>query len=310
MTKQQSTAIVVDAKQAYGDISEYLLGKQKAIANIAPKYLDTERMIRLALGASSRRPQLLQCSPKSWMAALMDCAYYGIEPNEQLGHAYLVPYMNNKVRQLEVQFQIGYKGYLLLAKEHADLVVSTEIVYQAEIDQRRFRRTPDDPGRPFKYDPIEDEEARGEPGGAYAAGRRPGATDWDYFTYLRKAEIEGYRGRSRAANNGPWVTDWEAMAKKTAIRRMMSNVPLKPGSRLGAALAQDETLEREGEVIRAQDWQVEDGRSVTSGSSSKADRLAVELAEKAKTASDSSPSVIQAAEEPVATEAQQDLFVP
>ena len=46
------------------------------------------------------------------------------------------------------------------------------------------------------------------------------------FVYLTKDEIEKFRNRSKAKNNGPWVTDYEAMAKKTALRRLANLMPL------------------------------------------------------------------------------------
>lgn len=49
----------------------------------------------------------------SFLAALMNAAQLGLEPNTPLGQAYLIPYKNKSV--LECQFQIGYKGLIDLA---------------------------------------------------------------------------------------------------------------------------------------------------------------------------------------------------
>jgi len=297
-TKNQSTALVTDPKQAYGELQEYLLAKSAAIRNVAPKYMDTERMIRLALGASSRAPRLLQCSPKSWLMALMDCAYYGIEPNPALGHAYLVPYQNRKLagQPFEVTFQIGYKGLVLLACESGGFDdVEARIVYAGELAADHFQETPEDPARPFRHRPLYTAEQRGDIAGAYAVGWR-GVDKRPRFQYLTIEEIEGYRGRSRAAKEGPWITDYEAMAKKTAIRRMLAYAAIRSGSKLGAVLEQESALDRD-EVIRAQDWQVGDP---TGRIGSRTDDLADKLAKKAGTAP----------VERVELDDQQDMFEP
>lgn len=280
--KNQSTAIVVDPKKQYDELQHYIFAKQKAIANIAPKYLDTERMIRLALGASSRNPRLLQCTPKSWVMALMDCAFYGLEPNAALGHVYLVPYLNNKLKppQYEVTCLIGYKGLIALACEHGGLDdVEPRIVYANEIAEGRFEETPEDPRCPFKHRPYYQPDARGVIAGAYAIGWR-GIDKRPRFKFVTIDEIESYRARSQARDNGPWQTDHEAMCMKTAIRRMLATAQLKPGSKLGTALDQESALERD-EVLRASDWQVVDEPRKGELAPSRTDHLAQELAKKA-----------------------------
>lgn len=250
-------ALVKDSKQAFSNIRDFLVSKQRAISNLAPKYLDTERMIRVALGASSRNPKLLQCSPKSWLMALMDCALYGLEPNPQLGHAYLVPFRNNKLpgKPLEVTFIPGYKGLILLATETAGFDdVEARIVYSNELAADRFYETPEDPLKPFHHRPLYAD--RGDVAGAYAVGWR-GPNMRPRFAFLPVDELEARRKRSRAKNEGPWVTDTEAMYKKTAVKAMLALAALKPGSNLGAALEQDSALER-GEIVRARDWSVDD----------------------------------------------------
>jgi recombination protein RecT len=211
--------------------------------------------------------------------ALMDCAYYGIEPNPALGHAYLVPYQNRKINgsPYEVTFQIGYKGLVLLACESGGFDdVEARPVYVGELEAGRFEETPEDPAKPFRHRPLYDPEARGEVAGAYAIGWR-GTDKRPRFQYLTREEIEGYRGRSRASKEGPWVTDYEAMMKKTAIRRMLAYAAIRSGSKLGAVLEQESAIERD-EVIHAQDWQVGDpaGRG-----GNRTDELADKLAKKA-----------------------------
>lgn len=249
MSKNQSTAMIPNAQQQMDKLKSYLFRHHDALRNIAPKALDPERMIRLALGAASKTPKLLQCSPQSWLLALFDCAFYGLEPNPVLGHAYLIPYKNKG--KLEVQFMAGYKGLVLLTTQTGYVTdVDASMVYE---NDRFEERKHDDP--PFIHVPPRLGEDRGEVIGAYAYARlASGATK---VRVLSVADIESYRARSKAKDSGPWVTDWNAMAMKTAFRRLTSYLPIQPGSKLGVALSQDEALER-GEVAHAQVWTPDD----------------------------------------------------
>ena len=279
MGRSNSTAIAIPAAESFVDIRNYLMLKQKAIENLAPKYLDTERMIRVALGASSRSPQLLQCTPKSWLMALMDCALYGLEPNPQLGHAYLLPFRNNKLpgKPLEVIFVPGYKGLILLAWETMKVRVGTRLVYENELAGEKFYEVPEDPMKPFFHRPIYKVDERGAIAGAYAVGWTDPKLRPD-FKFMPVDELEERRKRAPSGkrNDGPWSTDTGAMYKKTAIKGMLAIAPMKPGSTLGTALHQDSALER-GEVVRARDWDVGDDDKKTS----KIDDLADGLEEQA-----------------------------
>ena len=74
---------------------------QKAL----PTVITGERFTRMVLTAMSSNPQLQQCTPKSFLGAMMQAAQLGVEPNTPLGQAYLIPYKNKGT--LECQFQLG-----------------------------------------------------------------------------------------------------------------------------------------------------------------------------------------------------------
>ena len=74
---------------------------QKAL----PSVLTGERFARMVLTALSSTPQLCECTPQSFMGAMMQAAQLGVEPNTPLGQAYLIPYRNHG--RLECQFQLG-----------------------------------------------------------------------------------------------------------------------------------------------------------------------------------------------------------
>ncbi len=99
------------------------------IARALPSVITPERFTRMALSALNNTPKLAECTQISFLAALMNAAQLGLEPNTPLGQAYLIPYKNKGV--LECQFQIGYKGLLDLVYWN-DMVqtVQAQTVYE------------------------------------------------------------------------------------------------------------------------------------------------------------------------------------
>ena len=276
--QKQTTALVQDPKESFAQINDFLMTKRKMIGDIAGKHLNSEQMIRMALAASSRSPKLLLCTPKSWLLALLDSAYYGLEPNPILGHAYIIPYENKRLGVLEAQFQVGYKGIILLATEHGGFTdVEARPVYEGELEMDRFEETPEDPRKPFRHRPLYDSKDRGEVAGVYAIGWR-GTNVRPRFQYLTIEEVNEYRKRSKSRDDGPWVTDYLAMARKTAVRRMLAMAQMRGGNKVGALLEQESAHDR-GETAHAQEWKVDDEAPPVSRNDALADQLARQAAE-------------------------------
>ena len=77
-----------------------------------------ERMTRIALSAVNSNPELTEVilnNPTSFLGALMQSAQLGLEPNTNLGHAYLIPYYDKNSGKKIVNLQLGYMGLLDLA---------------------------------------------------------------------------------------------------------------------------------------------------------------------------------------------------
>ena len=99
------------------------------IKKALPSVMTPERFTRIALSALNNTPALQQCTPMSFIAALLNAAQLGLEPNTPLGHAYLIPYKNKGV--LECQFQIGYKGLIDLSYRSGQVKsIQAQAVYQ------------------------------------------------------------------------------------------------------------------------------------------------------------------------------------
>ena len=99
------------------------------IKKALPSMMSPERFTRIALSALNNTPQLQACTPMSFLAALLNSAQLGLEPNTPLGQAYLIPYKNHGT--LECQFQIGYKGLIELAYRSGQMqTIQAQTVYE------------------------------------------------------------------------------------------------------------------------------------------------------------------------------------
>ena len=73
----------------------------------------------------------------SFIAALMNAAQLGLEPNTPLGQAYLIPYKNKGI--LECQFQIGYKGMIDLAYRTGQVqMIQAQIVREHDFFEYQY----------------------------------------------------------------------------------------------------------------------------------------------------------------------------
>ena len=111
LAKQAETPAPVLKKSM--SIADLIKAMEPQIKRALPSTITVERFTRIALSALNTTPKLKECTPMSFLSALMNAAQLGLEPNSPLGQAYLIPFKNKGV--YEVQFQLGYKGLLDLA---------------------------------------------------------------------------------------------------------------------------------------------------------------------------------------------------
>src|SRR5690349_19271759 len=58
-----------------------LLERSKAsLAEAAGKWLDADRLLRIATGAVTKNPKLAGCDPMSFLGAILQCAEWGVYP--------------------------------------------------------------------------------------------------------------------------------------------------------------------------------------------------------------------------------------
>ncbi len=121
----------VAKKEQPTSIKGWIKAMEPEIKKALPTVMTPERFTRIATSAISNNPQLGDCTPISFISALMNAAQLGLEPNTPLGQAYLIPFRNNKKGVTECQFQLGYKGFIDLAYRSGDIKsIQAQIVYQ------------------------------------------------------------------------------------------------------------------------------------------------------------------------------------
>jgi recombination protein RecT len=167
---------------------------------------------------------------------MMSAAQLGLEPNTPLGQAYLIPYKNKGVD--EVQFQIGYKGLIDLAYRSGEVeLVQAHIVYENDEFICEYGLEPKLVHKPADSD-------RGEAIKVYAMFKtKSGGYGFEVMSMddVRR-HAEKY---SQAYKSGfsPWKTNFEEMAKKTVLKKVLKYAPLK--SDFVKAVVQDESIKNE-----------------------------------------------------------------
>jgi recombination protein RecT len=235
MTQPTTTRIAVTPQQKIRD----LLGKQQdQIARALPKFLTPERFIRVALTTINKNPKLLECTEASLMACLMDCAQLGLEPDNTMGRAYLIPFNDRKNNRIVCTLIIGYKGLIALAYRSGQVkTIMAQVVCENDAFDFEFGLQ-----HRLSHKPVL--RNRGDVIAAYSYGLMEGGIS--AFDVMSVEDVERIQARSKAANDGPWKTDWDEMARKTVLKRLAKYLPLSID--FMDAVARDNEYESEEET--------------------------------------------------------------
>jgi recombination protein RecT len=227
-----------------GALAALLRKATPGIAQALPKHLNADRMCRIALTALRTTPKLAECTPASFLGSIIQASQLGLEVNTPLGQAYLIPFKQT------CQLIIGYQGMMDLARRSGQV---RAIYAFAVFDGDRFSYS-------LGLNPTVEHAPAG-------VTRDPKKITHVYavaklldgepvFTVLTRADVEAARARSLAKNSGPWVTDYEAMAVKTAVRRLFKWLP--KSAEMAIAASVDESLETQRSQLSAMDPAVQD----------------------------------------------------
>lgn len=211
------------------EIGEFLgLYKGQIAKGIANK-LDPERLIQMATSTIYKNPAIAKCTPQTLIGAVMQASLLGFPPVDALGYCYMVPYGK------DVQFQIGYRGYIELARRSGQIkMVYAEVVRSGDefscefgLEPKLIHKPKLDSSKPLTH--------------AYAVAH---FTDGGHnFVVLSKSDIERLRMRSpmqKGSPSGPWATDYDAMAKAKALKQLSKYLPLNIDTQ--SAIATDEAI--------------------------------------------------------------------
>lgn len=201
-------------------MQQYVKAMEGEIKKALPSVITPERFTRMILSAMSVNPKLSQCTPSSFLGAMMSAAQLGLEPNTPLGQAYILPYMNKGV--LEAQFQLGYKGLIDLAYRSGEVeVVQAHIVYENDEFECEYGLDPK-----LSHKPAASE--RGNPIKVYAVFKtKSGGYGFEVMSMDDvRTHAEKY-SKAYSTSFSPWKTNFEEMAKKTVLKKVLKYAPLK-----------------------------------------------------------------------------------
>lgn len=212
----QNASTSLKAKKPPETIQEYIVSMKSGIAAALPSVMTPERFTRIAMSAVSKNQKLRQCAPSSFLAAMMEAAQLGLEPNTTLGHAYLIPYGTL------CQFVVGYRGLLDLAWRSGEVKdVQAETVYQNDTWEYELGMDP-------KLRHVPADKDRGDPVHYYAIIRMKDGGS--VSAVMSKEDVIRHAkkySKNYNKSDSPWQTSFDEMAKKTLLRRVLKFAPLK-----------------------------------------------------------------------------------
>jgi recombination protein RecT len=230
MNKANGQAPAETKKQSGQTIGEIIDKMMPAIKQALPQHIKPERMARIAITVFRNNPRLQACSPVSFLGAVMQSVQLGLEPNTNLGEAYIIPYGKTS------SFQIGYKGILKLAYNTGqyqaiyahEVYENDEFSYQLGVNKDIYHVPADVPqGEPIYY---------------YAVYKlKNGGYDFAVWSRTKVTQhAEKFSAAVKGKRDTPWKSDFDSMAKKTVLLQALKYAP--KSIEFANAIEQDETV--------------------------------------------------------------------
>lgn len=223
---------------------DLLASMQNEFAACLPKMLPPDLFMRVALTGFRKAPELLECSRKSLLGALLETARLGLEPCTE--QAYLIPYKQ------ECTLVIGYQGFVQLMYRTGQVEqVEAEMIYEADVwedsrgDGGRFYHRP--AWTPDLHRDGWTGEDRGKPILAYSYAKLVGGGRTKVAVCTRERAEQIMRDYAKSGKS-PWKTgSFEPMWQKTPVRQLQKWAP--KSAEMRRALAVDgATFDATGEA--------------------------------------------------------------
>jgi recombination protein RecT len=189
-----------------------------------PKSLPIDLFMRVTLTGFRKNPNLLNCSRKSLLGALLETARLGLEPCTE--QAYLIPY------KTECTLVIGYQGYVQLMYRTGQVEsVEAELVYEND----EWEYSLGDGGK-FFHRPNLLADDRGKALFAYSFAKLVGGGRTKVAITTRRDAEQIMRDNAKSSSS-PWKTgSFDAMWLKTPVRQLQKWAPKSAEMRRAAAL--------------------------------------------------------------------------
>jgi recombination protein RecT len=231
VSQQLQTAQQIRANKI-SRIQALISNKAKQIERALPRGgVTAERMVRIVLTAISMNKALWECSEESLLAAVMQAAQLGLEPDGVLGMASLVPFGNR------VQLVIGYRGYIQLAlRSGAVRDIRTRCVFEGDTFEvgygleEKLVHVPSRTGAARAA--VLDELAGGDdvidPDPLAVYGVAVFNSGGNHFEVLYPEDIERIRACSKGWKHpdSPWQKHKQAMWRKSAVKQTLKYCPM------------------------------------------------------------------------------------
>jgi len=210
------------------DVATYL--KQESVKTRLSQALgakaNIDEFLSNVLVEIGKSPALQACTIDSILQCAIDSANFGLIPNKQLGHAYLIPYAK------ECTLQIGYKGYIKKFAENG-MTIDAEIVTKREVAEERFKETRGSSPYIF-HEPIrEGVRTKTDIALVYAIGKKAGVADTIAVMSLEEV-IAVSKTKGSVWKSTERDTDYGQMCLKTVIRRLSKLVGIDVVTRMSS----------------------------------------------------------------------------
>lgn len=199
-------------------MKQLMIKMKNDIKDMLPSNICVEDFQRSALCVYNRDASLQNCESTTFIAAMVECKRLGLEPNNILGQAYLVPVSVDGASKVE--FIIGYKGLIELFYRSGKV----KSLYAHEVREKDEFCIDYGLEQKLSHKPFLGKD-RGEVIGYYAVYNidNMGSS----FVFMTCDEILSHAKKyCRSFGNSLWESEFDAMAKKTVIKKLLKYAPL------------------------------------------------------------------------------------
>lgn len=199
-------------------VQEFFEQQTPNIAAVLPKgTMDPQRMVKLAIQIWTGNDKLAACTKSSFLAALITCAQFGLEPNTPLGQCFIIPYAR------QATFQLGYQGILSLAYRTGEY----KSIYVREVYKDDEFKVTYGIFEDLTHVPSEDGPADKElPTHIYAVYHlKNGGYSFECWSWNKIIKHAKKFSKSYSKADSGWQTSPVAMAKKTVLIALLKYAP-------------------------------------------------------------------------------------